>query len=78
MDRDTAKENRRTAERLTKLETELDAITKERDAWKDLIRKAVIQTTLWLLGVGMAGIAFGWHLPENVRKAIAHWAAGDS
>lgn len=65
--------DKETAERLTKLETKIENIQDERKAWDSLIRDTVIKSVTWLIGVGIAGWVYGWHLPENVRKALGDW-----
>lgn len=38
-----------------------------------LIKQAVIKVVRGLLAVGVMGLAVGWHLPENLRKAFVEW-----
>ena len=62
--------DRETAERLTKLEGQVEILDEERKAWNKLIRDAIIRTVTWLLAVGTAGILYGWHLPDNIRSFL--------
>jgi hypothetical protein len=78
--------DRETAERLTRLEIEakerdranekrISDLEKDHESWNKLLRKVVGKIILWILTMGGAGVFFGLHLPENVRKAIADWIA---
>lgn len=63
--------DKETAERLTKLESWKEAIQEERTTWHKLIRDTIIRTVSWLMMAGIAGVLYGWHLPENIRKFLA-------
>lgn len=62
-------------ERIAILETKVETLEKEHESWNSLVKKVVIQSFMWLVAVIISGITFGWHLPENIRKAIADWAS---
>lgn len=63
--------DRETAERLTKLEVQMLDIVEERKAWHKIIRDTIIKTVSWLLMAGTAGVLYGWHLSDPVRKFLA-------
>lgn len=63
--------DKETAERLTKLESWKEVVQEERAAWHKLIRDTVIKTVSWLLMAGTAGVLYGWHLSDPVRKFLA-------
>jgi hypothetical protein len=67
--------DKETAERLVKLETKLEAVEQDRAVWNKLIRDAIIKTVSWLVMVGTAGMLYGWHMPENVRKFVSEWVS---
>jgi hypothetical protein len=67
--------DRETAERLAVVETELSRIKEESSEWKGFIRDIIKKVILWLLAVGTSGILFGWHVPQNVRKAVIDWVS---
>lgn len=65
--------DKETAERLSKLETKMDEVQEERRAWNTLLRDTIFKTLTWLLGIGIAGAIYGWHLPSELRKSLADW-----
>ncbi len=73
MDRETAVELEKLKADGRAKDKRIDDLEGIAESWNSLIRNVVVKTVTWLLAVGMAGIMFGWHLPENVRKALSDW-----
>ena len=70
MDKETAVEIERLKSDAKADRKRIDELETEVLTWKTLVRAAVIRVVKFLLGLGMAGLAFGWNLPENTRKAV--------
>ena len=69
--------DKETAVELEKLKATIAANTKsigeleeDKKEWKQFMRKIVFQSITWLVGVGITTALFGYHLPDNVKKAI--------
>jgi hypothetical protein len=60
-------------ERIATLEEKVKTLEEERKAWRALICDAVRHAVVGIIGVLLAGFAFGWHVPEMARKAFAEW-----
>ena len=65
--------DKKDGERLAILETQVATLQEEKKAWQNLIRDAIARLFLYLGGLIVAGVFFGWHLPETVRKTLADW-----
>jgi hypothetical protein len=70
MDKETATELEKLRGELKAERVRTDAIEVDIATWKTLIKTAVVKTVKYLLGLGIAGMAFGWNLPENTREAL--------
>ena len=71
------KEEEQTAKMQTELDKRLAAQQRYNDAvanaTNSLIIKTLVKTVGWLVGVGVTGALFGWHLSESPRKALSDW-----
>lgn len=60
-------------ERIARLEVKVESLEEAHREWNTLIKNTIIKTVSWLLGAGVLGVTFGWHLPGEVRKWMEDW-----
>lgn len=73
MDKETAVALAKLEAKDEEKEKRIEAIERAHESWNALIRDAIIKVVTWLMGVTIAGVALGSHLPENIRKSIMEW-----
>jgi hypothetical protein len=73
MDRETAVEIERLKAGQDALNKTVNTLEEESKSWKLLVRNTVLKSVTWLLGMGVIGVVYGWHLPNEMRKAFIDW-----
>lgn len=73
MDRETAVEFERIKGLVHEHSTKIYALEGKISSWEKLVRSSLIQAIKKFFLVGIIGIAFGWHLPEGLRKWLVDW-----
>lgn len=73
MDRETAVEFERIKALVHEHSDKIRTLEGKLSSWEKLAKTSLIQATKKFFLIGLIGIAFGWHLPEGMRKWLIDW-----
>ena len=73
MDKETAVELEKLKAESVSQRKAIGDIETDINSWKKFASKAIIKTVTWLLATGMAGLAYGLQIPENIKKRLIEW-----
>jgi hypothetical protein len=73
VDKETAVELERLRAESASQRKAIGDIESDIESWKKLATKAIIKSVTWLLATGLAGLAYGLHIPENIKKRLIEW-----
>ena len=73
MDKETAVELEKLKAGMIAQGKTIGEIEADINSWKKFASRAIIKTVTWLLATGMAGLAYGLQIPENIKKRLIEW-----